>query len=320
MAGKRPSDLSGENLSFCSHPKQVQCRVDRCTSPAGHIHETFNSERAYVCLGGLTPLLDQKFKHSSMEGMNEKSETDITIFLANHFFGKLSLTSKYVIDGQSKGKRKGNACSCSQDGCKMTGVFGDTSIGNAEVWHGKVDVLLNHTDIALKIASEEHAGDKRRTSSIRLKDEIFAETIVFSFLQKQFHPYRGHHLYPCIAVNNSDQVVYFYDSHQDVLLESSPVPLFDRETGKFQFATIILAWLVVNHKCLCDGLPSDLACKKSGFFECKKIDVFREDLHLGQVVFPAKSPSECNGVKQLCKEVDDLNKRRLRAMANKSFE
>ncbi|XP_033731092.1 uncharacterized protein LOC117320688 [Pecten maximus] len=268
-----------------------------------------------------------------METLNRKSETDVTVFLANHFFGKLSLTPKFVINGQSKGTQDGIGCICSTDGCKMTGVFGDTGIGNPEVWHGNFDVLLNHTDTALKISIEEDGKNdhddsprknvfevKRRTSNICENDQIFAETIVFSFLQKQLHPYRKHHLYPCIAVNNENLVVYFYDSQHDVLLVSSPEPLFDQKTGHFQLATIFLSWLVVNHKCLCNGLSSDMTGKKSGFFECRKIEVFRVGLHCGQVVSPVKSSRKYNKVKEPGKEIEHLNNRRLHAMTCKNNE
>ncbi|OWF51326.1 uncharacterized protein LOC110449352 [Mizuhopecten yessoensis] len=270
----------------------------------------------------------------SLENIKGMSETDITIFLVNHFFGKLSITSKYVIDGrlQSKGKRKENACSCSKEGCKMTGVFGDTSIGNPEVWHGKVDVLLNYTDTVLKVNHEEQEDDhddspgktatevKRRTSSVSDNEEIFAEVIVFSFLQKQLHPYRKHHLYPCIAVNSKDLFVYLYDSGHDVLLASSPVSLFDPDMGRFRLATIFLSWLVVNHKCFSNGLSSKLTSKNAGFFMCKKIDIFEEGLQCGHVVSPVKTARIYRRVRDRCEDVEDLNDKRIHLISCKKFK
>ncbi|XP_033759074.1 uncharacterized protein LOC117341327 [Pecten maximus] len=268
----------------------------------------------------------------SLETIKGMSETDITIFLVNHFFGKLSMTSKYVIDAQSKGNRKENTCPCSRAGCKMTGMFGDTSIGNPEVWHGKVDVLLNYTDTVLKVTCEEEEDDhnespgktatevKRRTSNISDNGQIFAEAIVFSFLQKQLHPYRKHHLYPCIAVNSTDLFVYLYDSRHDVLLVSSPVSLFDPDTGRFRLSTIFLSWLVVNHKGFCSGLSSKLIEKKAGFFVSKKIDIFEKGLQFGQVASPVKSSRVYSRVRERCEDVEDLNDKRIHLISCKKFK
>lgn len=57
--------------------------------------------------------------------------------------------------------------------------------------------------------------------------EIIAETIVYSFVQKQTRPEWNCFLTPCVPVACCEVLVMFYDSKHDVLLESSTIPLFE---------------------------------------------------------------------------------------------
>ena len=56
------------------------------------------------------------------------SETGLTVLLANHLFGKLSTSNCFVIDKDIPW-RKDDQCFCDNKSCKMTGHFGDTSVG-----------------------------------------------------------------------------------------------------------------------------------------------------------------------------------------------
>ena len=56
------------------------------------------------------------------------SETGLTVLLANHLFGKLSTSNCFLIDKDFPW-RKDDQCFCDNKSCKMTGHFGDTSVG-----------------------------------------------------------------------------------------------------------------------------------------------------------------------------------------------
>lgn len=237
-------------------------------------------------------------QESPFEELNQLSESDLIIVLANHLFGKLSTSSHFVIDKHCKGRLLNTtSCPCTKQSCKMTGMFGDTSIGNKTVWHGNVDIIVNDEviaevteDICISPGGKSPVDVKLKTSSLSRNTQIIAQTIVFSFLKKKRHPERSNFLTPCIGVTGSDLVIYFYDSEHDILLESNAIPLFtpDSVTGGINLTAVVVTWLVVNHKYLCDGLNhvDDLKTKKSGFFDQvqTKLNVYENELQNGDVV------------------------------------
>lgn len=56
------------------------------------------------------------------------SETELSLLLANHLYGKLATTNRYLINKSRADKCK-NGCPCDQRNCELTGMFGDTSLG-----------------------------------------------------------------------------------------------------------------------------------------------------------------------------------------------
>ncbi|XP_069139915.1 uncharacterized protein [Argopecten irradians] len=169
--------------------------------------------------------------------------------------------------------------------------------GNKRVWHGNVDIIVNDEvivevteDICISPGGKSPVDVKLKTSSLSRNTQIIAQTIVFSFLKKKRHPERSNFLTPCIGVTGSDLVIYFYDSEHDILLESNAIPLFtpDSVTGGINLTAVVVTWLVVNHKYLCDGLNhvDDLKTKKSGFFDQvqTKLNVYENELQMGDVV------------------------------------
>ena len=62
------------------------------------------------------------------QSLQSISETELTVLVANHLLGKLGTSSCYLIDKNCCGKKRDN-CFCGETSCKMTGEYGDTSIG-----------------------------------------------------------------------------------------------------------------------------------------------------------------------------------------------
>ncbi|OWF41531.1 uncharacterized protein LOC110462223 [Mizuhopecten yessoensis] len=213
---------------------------------------------------------DQQYQgeiESPLADLDRKSEADLTIILANHLFGRLAISSNYLLDKQSKEKERGKyqtSCPCGTTSqCTLTGRFGDTSLGNGLVWHDNLDAVIDHQVI---LVTQEEEGELQespggttpvgmkqdsRTKISRYQQNI-ARTITFSFLQKQRHPDNEHFLFPCIGITNADMAVYLYDSEHDILLESSKIPLHESE-GQTNLLAVIISWLVINYKYTCNG-------------------------------------------------------------------
>lgn len=161
--------------------------------------------------------------------------------------------------------------------------------GNAEVWHGNVDIIIND-DLAVEpleeTPSEQSPLEVKLEASLKTNPQIAAQTIVFSFLQKKRHPEREHFLTPCIGVRRSELFIMLYDSEHDVLLESSTVPLFENEFScEFSFRAILICWLTVNYRFFCSGLNEKFKMLKSNFFDIakEKITVYEKGLQYQNV-------------------------------------
>lgn len=168
-------------------------------------------------------------------------------------------------------------------------------IGNLEVWHGNLDIIINNDLIVEPLENLPGSPGGKAPIEVKVKStvlsgnaQIISQTIVFSFLQKQTHPERKHFLTPCIGVGNTSMIVMFYDSEHDVILESTHIPLF-RTCGvnKYEFddAAILVSWLSVNYKFLCSGLTEEMKKIDSGFFieAQEKIKIYEEKLQLGNI-------------------------------------
>ncbi|XP_069126609.1 uncharacterized protein [Argopecten irradians] len=217
-----------------------------------------------------------------------EDQTEINIVLANHLFGKLSSTPDFLMDIQ--GKQKGDSCPCLSPMCKVTGSFGDTSVGNDQVWHGNLDIIVKN-DLAIQSPKEAESQGvkspvevKKGGKCLQKNPQLIAETIVFSFLQKQKHPESNHYMFPCIGILDTEMVFYFYDSEHDVLLESNRISLLTPDSN-ISIVAVVSAWLVVNYRFLCSGLADILKPEKASFFSKvkSKLSVYQNQLRLGKV-------------------------------------
>ncbi|XP_069135187.1 uncharacterized protein [Argopecten irradians] len=233
--------------------------------------------------------------------LEQYDETDLPIVLANHLTGKLATSSRYVINKHLVKKKEKVRCPCSPD-CDFTGVLGDTSIGNEEVWSGPLDIIVNqNVGVGVMEEDEENPSNQglmiQNCSGLVKSDKLIAQTVVFSFLQKQIHPLSKHNLVPCFGVSSSGLVIYFYESEHDVLLESSYIPFLaptkSHSGVKVNLTAVLASWFAINCKYLCSGLPDSLKSedKKADFFTQanEKIGIYRNKLKLGDVGLPVQS-------------------------------
>ena len=171
-------------------------------------------------------------------------------------------------------------------------------LGNPSVWHGRIDALLGPVPVALTRLpdDDDHDGLYMKGSFVESKKhfvdidlpcpQIISQAIVFSFLQNQQGSQQKKSLIPTIGVSSTELVVYFYDSENDVLLQSAP--FFFNQGADNRIMAILVAWLVVNYEHLCDGLIDILknTVPKANFTNiCDKtaLEIYKSDLMHGGV-------------------------------------
>lgn len=165
--------------------------------------------------------LERSINLPDTQSLQSISRAELTVLVVNHLLGKLGTSSCYLIN-QNCCENNQDKCFCGEISCKMTGEYGDTSIGNAEVWHGDLDIILN-SDLAVASLDEQPDsldGKSKLKNHWQGNPQIIAQTIVFSFLQKKYHPEQDNFLTPCIGIGRTELIVMFYDAEHDVLLES----------------------------------------------------------------------------------------------------
>ena len=160
-------------------------------------------------------------------------------------------------------------------------------VGNTEIWHGYLDILVGHQPITLTPDEPEVRNGSSPVEEGKVVDyeeQMIAQTIVFSFLQKHKHQEYKTFLAPCIGISKKHVVFYFYDSDHDFLLESSCFDLQVPGRG-IKKSTVLAMWLTLNYKYLCSGIT--VAIKESGYtadfhtFGKDKMELYKNRLTFG---------------------------------------
>ena len=125
------------------------------------------------------------------------------------------------------------------------------------------------------------------------EEQMLAQTIVFSFLQRSKHPEYKTFLAPCIGISKRHVVFYFYDSEHDYLLESTCFDLQVPGLG-IKKSTVLAMWLTLNYKYLCSGITH--AIKGSGYTaDFEKFGKGKMELYKNHLTFccgPSSDPKE----------------------------
>ena len=167
--------------------------------------------------------------------------------------------------------------------------------GHPDCWHGSVDIMVN--SVILSELVEEDDDDSPGASPVEVKvsdkvhkkdlSQMVAETIVFSFAQKKKHPEYEHYLIPPIGVTKTEIVVHLYDSENDVLMQSYPLPLLS-SADTLHTSTVVAIWFVINYIYLCPGI-NELILKnkipKADFYlqAGTKLHMYENEFDIGNV-------------------------------------
>lgn len=89
------------------------------------------------------------------------------------------------------------------------------------------------------------------------ESRAIAQTIVFSFCQRKRHPHFSNFLIPNVLISPKDFRIIMYDSVNDILICSAPLPIFQPYPSKsLQIASIIILWMVLHHRMFCGGIDT----------------------------------------------------------------
>ncbi|XP_045191567.2 uncharacterized protein LOC128545868 [Mercenaria mercenaria] len=276
--------------AFESLFKEGEKILNEVTDTDGYIPQDEQTKTLLLPL--LTFLLDKE-SQETLRSLCAKveNETELMITLGTHLFSKLAVSKDFTMDKYAANK----ACLCICGKCerKQVYTFDDTSVGHRKVWHGNVDIILESCDIGVHCTPVEERSPGAEVkfcdmNSFMVRDQILAQTITFSFLQQQRHPAMKHFLIPSILASCKGVQFFFYDSRNDILLESRPFEFFypDSEEKLLNYQAVIAIWLVLNYKYLCSGpTKSILDAPKANFprFAGDALEIYKSQLRFRNV-------------------------------------
>ncbi|XP_045167958.2 uncharacterized protein LOC123531227 [Mercenaria mercenaria] len=242
----------------------------------GVLPNSLNENQKYIVLLALQTLalfmddyeetnkIIQKYRKTSLK------EVYWTGIFGTHIIKKLATSKNMKVSECGYENCGAEQCHC---GCGEQLVYGDTSMGHREVWHGSVDILLQSA--AVEVTTEEIEDLEDFEMKIDdLEKQPFPQAIVTSCSM------RGPT--PLITVSKTNVKIFLYDYDSDLLFESEEF-FFDM---KLEISTILGLWLAINNQAF--GLPINPAfieagCR-SGFKtlmqEANKLDVYENHTHL----------------------------------------
>ena len=175
------------------------------------------------------------------------------------------------------------------------------------LWHGSADFLFG---LPIQFVSQNNLSDsdsecgdlvtddltRSSNSSIgieanagndfsqRDKFQMRAQVIGFGFYinktEREINKEKASYvLVPHVGFSREKICYRFYDSVNDILLETEPVDVFMFEK-KICPLVILLTWLVLNYKVISEGTPACLIGYKSGFHEMfpKQLAEYKEEI------------------------------------------
>lgn len=130
--------------------------------------------------------------------------------------------------------------------------------GNIDVWHGTVDAMTFYGKLPC-VVLEGGVGDeedpemsnksycvsdfKEETCSVKRR-QMFAETIVFSFLNKKCS--NSVSFVPVLGMKHNALKVAMYDADLDILLSTVEIRFKDTACKKLSYVAYLIIWLTCN--------------------------------------------------------------------------
>ena len=154
-------------------------------------------------------------------------------------------------------------------------------LGCLKGWHGCSDIIIQDLPVTViqgnsQLEDDFDESDNQSFSSIDVKlagnftkrdlSQIISQTIVFSFLQRKFNDKNlENYLIPGIGISERKLLICFYDSVNEVLLQSFPITLFEEKS--ISLPAVLFLWLTLNYRLFCTGITLDMKAYKADFLK-----------------------------------------------------
>lgn len=169
------------------------------------------------------------------------------------------------------------------------------------MWHGTVDAMTFYGKLPC-IVLEGGAGDKEESdmsnksycclefeeeSFAEKRSQIFAETIVFSFLNKNCNSCVS--FIPVLGVRHNAIKVVMYDAALDILLSTVEIKFNSTAYKKLSYVAYLITWLTCNFQTFATPLNhvqlEALKTKTAGFnaFARDKLSIYHDGLQFKNV-------------------------------------
>ncbi|KAL4217996.1 hypothetical protein ACF0H5_022734 [Mactra antiquata] len=228
------------------------------------------------------------------ESSGKEIEWKRAVCFAQHVLMPLVPQKRYCIDYHyCCGK-------CVESCCKehqMDGEIIDTSYGCTKGWHGDVDLMIRDKGVPLsllkaesersdKVSDDDIESDVEMKTSEKCsndKQQVIAQTIVFSFLQHKLNAKGVNCFVPGLGVSSEKLIFYMYDCVEDVLLCGLPLDLF-KSAGKIRIRTAVVLWLLLNYDIFGNAFPPNVKKHKANFHDHLGKNIL--DMYMNEVQQP----------------------------------
>jgi hypothetical protein len=92
----------------------------------------------------------------------------------------------------------------------------------------------------------------------KCREQIIAQSIVFSFLQKKEENNYENNLIPCVGVAKNYVTFFMYDCENDIFLESAQIKLMSVQGGDILETGVLALWLAINDRYTCPGVTQHM--------------------------------------------------------------
>lgn len=184
-----------------------------------------------------------------------------TIF-ATHVIRKLAVYSEMTVDSSSSGVTLDSSssdlaeCPCE---CKTVIKIGDNSMGHENIWHGSVSIVLGPRTASTPVSLDDYgfseicnsAFDFRSGELEKSQTRYISKSIIFAFAM------RGR-VVPLVAISKTCFKIYMYNRVNDLLYESTTMPLFVESVDgrELHQTSLIFLWMVINQSYFFKGVQT----------------------------------------------------------------
>ena len=115
------------------------------------------------------------------------------------------------------------------------------------------------------------------------RHQLIPQSIIFAFAMRLG-------IVPLVGISKEDVKIYMYAPDEDILYESTELPLFvtpmPLEGRQLHISSIVALWIIINHECFCTGVKSShiefgYKANLKKFLGKDQSDIYKHHVRLG---------------------------------------